>query len=62
MVKVDIHVGMSLLAIKRLCESKTNCADCPLAECCSHAMFDVSPCAWDTDLFPDVNIRLTTQK
>ena len=24
MVKVDIHVGMSLLAIKRLCESKTS--------------------------------------
>lgn len=62
MAKVDIHVGISLLAIKRLCESKTSCADCPIAECCAHGLFDVSPCTWDTDLLPDVNIRLTTQK
>lgn len=62
MVKVDIHVGMSLLAIKRLCESRANCVDCPLAECCAHGLFDVSPCSWDTDLFPDTNIRLTTKK
>ena len=62
MVKVDIHVGLSLLAIKRLCESKTKCYDCPLARCCAHGMFDLTPRAWDTDLFPDANIRLTTQK
>lgn len=62
MVKVDIHVGISLLAIKRLCESKANCGDCPLAECCACGLFDVPPRAWDTDLFPDVNIRFTTQK
>lgn len=58
MHRVCIHIGLSLFAIKQMCETTEHCDDCPLCEFCLAANFDKEPCEWDDKLLPDAGLML----
>ena len=58
MEKVCIHVGLSLFAIKKLCESQGNCGNCPLLNFCSNDVWGSEPCECNYELLPDAGLIL----
>lgn len=59
MKKVCIHIGLSLFAIKRMCETTDNCNECPLRAFCGESNFFIAdPCCWDEKLLPDAGLML----
>lgn len=58
MEKVCIHIGLSLFAIKKLCESQSNCANCPLLNFCSNDGWGCEPSEWHEDFLPDAGLVL----
>ena len=57
MEKICIHIGLSLFAIKELCEKQDTCSNCPLWDFCTSTHSD-SPIEWDFDTFPNVAVVL----
>lgn len=58
MDKVCVHIGLSLFAIKRMCETMKYCKDCPLYTFCGEGNFMDDPCSWDDKVLPDAGITL----
>lgn len=49
-----VDIGLSLLAIKRLCERTDFCVNCPLLNFCCNDTFMVDPCYWNEESLPKV--------
>lgn len=64
MEKVCIHIGLSLFAIKKLCESQETCTNCQLRDFCisQHTLGLDSPHLWDFDTFPNIAVMLKLTK
>lgn len=62
MCKVMVHIGLALLAIKRICETNTRCDNCPLADFCYCDGFYDTPSMWNPENFPNVSVTLTMGK
>ena len=58
MEKVCIHIGLSLFAIKKMCESQGNCGNCPLLNFCSNDGWGSKPWGWNEELLPDAGLML----
>lgn len=58
MEKVYIHIGLSLFAIKKLCDSQETCTNCPLWDFCKSTHSLDSPDDWDFNTFPNVAVIL----
>ena len=58
MEKVCIHIGLSLFAIKKLCESQETCTNCALWYFCKSPHSLDSPREWDFDTFPNISVTL----
>lgn len=56
MDKVCIHIGMSLFAIKRMCEPRKQCDGCPLFDFCEDT--GSRPWEWKNELLPDAGLML----
>lgn len=54
MDRVCIHIGVSLLAIKRMCETREECGGCPLYKFCGDN--GIQPWKWKNELFPDAGL------
>lgn len=57
MEKIYVHIGISLFAIKKLCEKQHRCTDCPFWSFCPTHSFD-SPDEWESDTLPNVGVIL----
>lgn len=57
MDKVCVHIGLSLFAVKCMCESMECCKVCPLCVFCE-GNFTSAPCSWDDKVLPDVDITV----
>lgn len=58
MEKICVHIGLSLFAIKKLCEKHCTCTNCPLWDFCRSTHSLDSPHTWDFDKFPNIAVML----
>ena len=58
MEKICIHIGLSLFAIKKLCEKQCTCSVCPLWDFCKSTNNLDTPMGWNSDAFPNVAVIL----
>lgn len=58
MEKICVHIGLSLFAIKKLCEKQCTCTNCPLWDFCKSPSSVGTPNVWDSDTFPNVTVVL----
>lgn len=56
MERAFIHIGLSLFAIKKMCESQSNCENCPLLNFCSNDGWAYEPYGWNEELLPDARV------
>lgn len=54
MDRVCIHIGLSLFAIKRMCETQERCARCTLYHFCEDT--NLNPREWKNELMPDAGL------
>ena len=55
-MKVDVHLGLSLLVIRELCKSHKVCMDCPMLPVCSSGASE--PIDLDPATFPNVIVKV----
>ena len=57
MEKICVHIGLSLFAIKKLCEKQCTCTNCPLWDFCESENI-IDPSFWDSETFPNITVIL----
>lgn len=53
-----IHIGLALLAMKKVCEREDVCTRCPLYCFCGADNTLESPSDWTNDMFPNLIVPL----
>lgn len=51
---VEMHIGLALYTMKKICQSQETCNRCPLyCFCCCENTFEV-PEEWNEEMFPNL--------